>query len=954
MSDDNSIVVKLTALGDDFQSGINSALGTWTSFMGKLGDSPATFASVAAAGVAVLGSLFAMAKGAANLGEELGKLSAQTGISVEDLALLKYAAEQSETNLNSLAQAVKFMQKNLVDAASGNQAAALAFEALGLSIEDMQKMSTSDQLMAMADAISSVQDPALRTKLALATMGRGALDMLPMLAEGGAGIQKLKDQAAALGLGFTGENSKAAKAFGDSLKTLWAVIAQVGIDIGLVLMPPIKWLTDALIRLGQVITAGLADAFHTLLGIIWKVAENFSYAWLQIAKLTDLLHLTSDASKTAGEWMKTFGDLSKESSNNAQNSFNKFMGLMEATDKAQKENNKTVKSNKDLTDAQRLAILNRQKTTEDATAADKTWLTESKALYKSYLDDINNVLDYKKAVGTYDEEYYAAYKIKLLIAGQDEKTASEMVLAEKQKNGEIYLQDELSRKKKIHDYDEAYFIEFAQVLADSGANEQQVAQGVADEKSRILKQELRENTDQNALLKQMYSGLGEAIKQIWSDSGTTFKDVWKTALDNLVNILVVMVLEAQGAAKAIEVSMAEATFGLSIVIGLIGIIFGSSSTSSDNSKIQQALDTFLDSIKTSLRSFETQVTDTLKRTTLLSGNVATDWATFMSTIGSVDTETATNQLSDIEASVTARYDLEKSLINDVMDLLKSQKSYVKDINSAISDVTRSTYTPEELFSAQKSDITTLYAEMMAATGQDQIDLATELKQAYLDYWNTAQSLYSGGDLTAIQDAVIAGLEDVKDVGTSAYDQLIDINLEALGVSRDGNDLMQQMVDLQTSMENDMLAFYDAMAAWSTGANGYQTLYEIFKAIQALFPTLDLGSYTTLSNGSLVGMASGAYVSKATQALVGEGGEAEWVLPESKLASFLQLSAKANASAGGMVGAVNLENVNFSFPNIKSFDDFSVPQVEQLLKTTFRRAAENLGRNGYDWGMPPSR
>jgi hypothetical protein len=114
--------------------------------------------------------------------------------------LLKFAAEQSETSLEAVASGVKFMQRNLAEAASGNETAARSFRALGLSIADMQTKSTNDQLLAMADALKDVEDPALRTKLAMDIMGRGSLEMMPLLLEGADGIQKLTAEADALGL----------------------------------------------------------------------------------------------------------------------------------------------------------------------------------------------------------------------------------------------------------------------------------------------------------------------------------------------------------------------------------------------------------------------------------------------------------------------------------------------------------------------------------------------------------------------------------------------------------------------------------------------------------------------------------------------------------------------------------------------------------------------------------
>ena len=73
-------------------------------------------------GAAAVAPLLATTNVFADMGDQLAKMSARTGISVEALSELGYAAEQSGADLETLEGGVRKMQKFLVEAAQGSKA----------------------------------------------------------------------------------------------------------------------------------------------------------------------------------------------------------------------------------------------------------------------------------------------------------------------------------------------------------------------------------------------------------------------------------------------------------------------------------------------------------------------------------------------------------------------------------------------------------------------------------------------------------------------------------------------------------------------------------------------------------------------------------------------------------------------------------------------------------------
>jgi len=199
-------------------------------------------------GAAILTPLLAAVKSYSAMGDELMKMSQRTGFSVEALSELKFAADQSGISLTDLDTAIRKMNSTVDDAGRGLKTAQDALSALGLSLDTVMALSPEQRFLTIADAISRIEDPGTRAAVAVDMFGRSGTAMLPMLADGAAGVQQLREQAQRLGLTMSTEAAAAAVEFQDTLSALQASAMMVFVEIGAALAGPLQnfalWVQD--------------------------------------------------------------------------------------------------------------------------------------------------------------------------------------------------------------------------------------------------------------------------------------------------------------------------------------------------------------------------------------------------------------------------------------------------------------------------------------------------------------------------------------------------------------------------------------------------------------------------------------------------------------------------------------------------------------------------------------
>ena len=177
-------------------------------------------AALTAAGAAIEAPFAASLAIFQKYGDALDKTSRRTGVAVESLSELRFAAEQSGSNLETFEKGLKTAQRSIYDLGRGLSTQTDAFAELGLTFKDLDGLSPEDQFTLIADRVSQIEDPSKRAALSMVLLGRAGQQLVPLLAGGEKSIADLRKQARDLGLTIDTDAAQSAAAFGDAINAL--------------------------------------------------------------------------------------------------------------------------------------------------------------------------------------------------------------------------------------------------------------------------------------------------------------------------------------------------------------------------------------------------------------------------------------------------------------------------------------------------------------------------------------------------------------------------------------------------------------------------------------------------------------------------------------------------------------------------------------------------------------
>ncbi|MGV0961433.1 MAG: phage tail tape measure C-terminal domain-containing protein [Limnohabitans sp.] len=221
-------------------------LGLLGSVLGKLG--PAGL--IAGASIAALGvGITALVMPVARIGDEFFKLSQKTGVSVEALTALKYAADLSDLSTEGLTKALQKLSVAMFNTQIQGEEGSAALRALGVSAVDAtgQIRPTEQVLLDLADKFSAMPDGADKAALAVKLFGKEGLAIIPLLNQGREGITALMDEARRLGLVMSEDVARASEALNDNLTRLSSALQGVQRQIGAAVIPILADLTEQVI-----------------------------------------------------------------------------------------------------------------------------------------------------------------------------------------------------------------------------------------------------------------------------------------------------------------------------------------------------------------------------------------------------------------------------------------------------------------------------------------------------------------------------------------------------------------------------------------------------------------------------------------------------------------------------------------------------------------------------------
>lgn len=187
--------------------------------------------------------------------DKMSELAQTTGVSVENLSSLAYAAKMGSVDLDTLSSSLVKLSKGMSDAAQGTGDAEKAFNALGINIKnsDGSLKGSDETLKEIAGRFSTFKDGAEKTALAVALFGKSGAQLIPFLNQGKKGIAELEAEAKKLGITLSSDNAAAANEFNDNIDKLKSAAGGFGNQLAIQLLP-------ALVNLSQKLFDGVKGA----------------------------------------------------------------------------------------------------------------------------------------------------------------------------------------------------------------------------------------------------------------------------------------------------------------------------------------------------------------------------------------------------------------------------------------------------------------------------------------------------------------------------------------------------------------------------------------------------------------------------------------------------------------------------------------------------------------------
>jgi len=251
-----------------FEAGIKRVEQTTAGMAGRLESAFGGVRTALAAigGVVAVGQITNMVRSFIDAADALDDLSQKSGIAVESLAELRYAANIEGINVDSLGDSFTKLSVNLQAGARGSKELQAAFASVGIAAKELGTIGADEAFRRIAAAFENAADGPEKAAIAVQIFGRAGADMIPLLNYGAEGLRRAGDEARRFGLVVSSDTARAAAEFNDNLVRLQSSSQGVGYAIGNALLGPLGEIAAAMAstsREGSVLLTvlrGLAEA----------------------------------------------------------------------------------------------------------------------------------------------------------------------------------------------------------------------------------------------------------------------------------------------------------------------------------------------------------------------------------------------------------------------------------------------------------------------------------------------------------------------------------------------------------------------------------------------------------------------------------------------------------------------------------------------------------------------
>jgi hypothetical protein len=206
-------------------------------------------ATVGANAAAAFTAVAASMKTALDEGGHISDVMAQTGASGRNLVILEQAFKNAGVEAGKVPRALGKMQKTIVSATEGGEAAATTFNKLGVSAGELVKMDAVQAFRVLSEAISHLPTPTQRAAAAMEVFGRSGADLMAVIDDPGA-WQSAVEYAGGYA-DIIGENAARFDAVSDAAGNFGIIMKQIGAIAAEAMLPHLERMMDLLPELAR-------------------------------------------------------------------------------------------------------------------------------------------------------------------------------------------------------------------------------------------------------------------------------------------------------------------------------------------------------------------------------------------------------------------------------------------------------------------------------------------------------------------------------------------------------------------------------------------------------------------------------------------------------------------------------------------------------------------------------
>ena len=195
--------------------------------------------AIVAAATEATTALINVTMNTSHLADELLTMSSTTGVATDTLQELNYATELLDVSTDTVTGSMTKLLRTMSSADSGSSTAIESFEALGISIYDLNgNLRDNEEVFWEAiDALGQIENESERDAMAMDLFGKSAKELNPLIEAGSEGFEKLAEEAHNVGYVMDGETLDAFHALDDNMQRMSNTAQAVEQTFGQVLLP---------------------------------------------------------------------------------------------------------------------------------------------------------------------------------------------------------------------------------------------------------------------------------------------------------------------------------------------------------------------------------------------------------------------------------------------------------------------------------------------------------------------------------------------------------------------------------------------------------------------------------------------------------------------------------------------------------------------------------------------